>query len=123
MDILYKNETYNIIGAAQEVHRTLGHGFLEPIYQEALAIELTNRNILYQKEKELDITYKDQILTKRYIADFICHDAIILEIKALNRLTKEHEAQLLNYLNATKHKLGLLINFGQPSLAVKRIIL
>ncbi len=123
MDILYKNETYHIIGAAQEVHRTLGHGFLEPIYQEALAIELTNRKILYQKEKELDITYKGQILTKRYIADFICHDTIILEIKALNRLTKEHEAQLLNYLNATKHKLGLLINFGQPSLAVRRIIL
>ncbi len=123
MDILYKNETYNIIGAAQEVHRTLGHGFLEPIYQEALAIELTNRKISYQKEKELDISYKGQKLTKRYIADFICHDTIILEIKALNRLTKEHEAQLLNYLNATKHKLGLLINFGQPSLIVKRIIL
>jgi len=123
MDILYKNETYNIIGAAQEVHRTLGHGFLEPIYQEALAIELTNRKISYQKEKELDISYKGQKLTKRYIADFICHDTIILEIKALNRLTKEHEAQLLNYLNATKHKLGLLINFGPPSLIVKRIIL
>ncbi len=123
MDILYKNETYNIIGAAQEVHRTLGNGFLEAIYQEALAIELTNRNIPYQKEKELEIHYKGHKLTKRYLTDFICYQSIIIELKALNSLTTEHEAQLLNYLYATKHKLGLLINFGQPSLTFKRIII
>jgi len=123
MDLIYKDEAYNIIGAAQEVHRILGNGFLEPIYQESLAVELTTRKIPHEKEKPLKITYKSHELNKQYIADFICYGTIILELKAIGQITKEHEAQLLNYLHATGCKLGLLINFGQTSLNVKRIVL
>ncbi len=118
---IYKTESYDIIGAAQEVHKILGNGFLEPVYQEALAIEFTTRKIPYEKEKELRITYKGQQLTKKYIADFICYNQIIIELKALTQLTPDHEAQLLNYLNATGHKLGILINFGEASLTFKRL--
>jgi GxxExxY protein len=119
----FKQECYDIVGCCMEVHKTLGHGFLEPVYQEALTYEFTDQQIPYYKEKVLNIRYKDIFLDKRYIADFLCFDEIILEIKAIDELNKEHTAQVLNYLKATGKKLGILVNFGAPSLQFKRIIL
>lgn len=123
MDLVFENETYTIIGAAQEVHKEMGSGFLEAVYQEALSLEFKKRKIPFNKEKELQIRYKGAILTKTYSADFICFDKIIIELKAVSKLTTEHESQVLNYLKATGLKLGLLINFGEASLKVKRLIL
>jgi len=121
-ELIYKYEAYQIIGAAMEVHRTLGAGFLEAVYQEAFEIELKEKNIPYQREVALTITYKGKALQKEYSADFICHNKIIVELKALNALEGSHEAQVLNYLKATDYKLGLLINFGEASLIHKRLI-
>ena len=121
-DILYKDEAYSIIGAAMEVHKELKNGFLEPVYQEALAKEFAIQNIPSEKESLINIYYKGEKLEKYYKADFICYNEIIIELKALNDLTSEHESQLINYLKATNKKLGILINFGKPSLQYKRII-
>jgi GxxExxY protein len=122
-DIIFKEESYRIIGAAMEVHKELGQGFTEPVYQEALEIEFTLQNIPYYRQKNLNIFYKQQKLTKHYLADFVCFDNIIVELKALSELTGDHEAQVLNYLKASKLKLGLLINFGTKSLQFKRLVL
>jgi len=123
MALIFKEEGYQIVGAALEVHKHLGHGFLEPVYQNALALEFKARSIPYEKEKPLSISYKDNVLEKYYQADFFCFGKIIVELKALARLTGDHEAQVLNYLKSTKAKLGILINFGQPSLVFKRLVL
>jgi len=120
--MLYKDETYNIVGAAMEVHRTLGAGFLESVYQEALELELKARRIPYVEQSEIVITYKNQLLSKAFIADLYCYDAIIVELKAVSAISPVHEAQLINYLKATKCKLGLLINFGSDSLEYKRFL-
>ena len=120
---LYKTETYNIIGAAMEVHKELGCGFLEAIYQEALELEFQYRKIPFLKEAKLDVYYKQQLLKKFFEADFICYDNVIVELKALSALNSEHESQLLNYLKATGLKVGLLINFGGKSLEYKRMVL
>jgi GxxExxY protein len=122
-DIIFKEESYKIIGAAIEVHKELGAGFVEPVYQEALEIEFKIQNIPYYREKNLNIFYKRQKLVKHYLADFVCYENIIVELKALSELSGEHEAQLLNYLKASKMKLGLLINFGSKSLQYKRLVL
>ena len=122
MELINKDKTYKIIGAAMEVHSILGSGFLEPVYQEAFEIELQKRSIPFMREKPINIFYKDIKLTKFYIADFICYDEILVEIKALSEFTGSHEAQLLNYLKATKIKTGLLLNFGTPHLQHKRIV-
>ena len=122
IDLIYKDEAYTIIGACMEVHKTLGCGFLEAVYQEALMIEFEIQNIPYIREKELQINYKDKILQKRYNADFICFDNIIVELKALSQFDSSHEAQVLNYLKATGFKLALLVNFGETSLKYKRIV-
>ncbi len=122
-DIIYKDESYRIVGACIEVHKELGSGFLEGVYQEALALEFSRQNIPFEREKELKIKYKGVNLTKKYIADFICYQKILLELKALSNLSSEHEAQVLNYLKATNLRLGLLINFGCESLEYKRIVL
>ena len=106
-----------------EVHKTLGTGFLEPVYQEALAIELTEAKIPFEKEKFLEIEYKGRLLIKKSIADFICYNEVIVKLKAMNGLCLEHIGQVLNYLTATNKKIGLLINFGTPSLQYKRIML
>jgi GxxExxY protein len=119
--LLYKDESYKIIGACMEVHNTLGCGFLEAVYQEALAIEFEKRGIPYIREAELNIEYKDTVLSKKYNADFICYDKIILEIKALSELISVHQAQVINYLKATKLKLGILVNFGEESLNYIRL--
>ena len=123
MSLIFEEETYAIIGAAMDVHKELGNGFLEAVYQEALAIEFVNRKIHVKRESPLKIHYKNRQLSKVYIADFICYDKIIVELKAVSHLSVEHEAQLLNYLKATKLKLGLLINFGAKSLEHKRMVL
>jgi GxxExxY protein len=123
MAYLYQDETYKIIGAAMEVHKVLGCGFLEPVYQEALGKEFVLQGILFTREVGLPIYYKNQLLQKTYIVDFICFEKIIVELKALSSLSKENYAQVLNYLKATNYKLGLLINFGKQSLEYKRIIL
>ena len=99
-----------------EVHNTLGSGFLEAVYQEALAVEFEKRGIPFNQEKRLKIKYKDQVLSKYYEADFICFDKIIVETKALSELSGIDEAQVINYLKATGLKIGLLINFGAESL-------
>lgn len=111
-NLLYRDEVFEIIGAAIEVHKELGNGFLEPVYKESLEIELTLRKIAFESQQRLQIFYKEFELKKEYIPDFVCYSKIIVEIKALNNLTNIEIAQLINYLKATKLKLGLLINFG-----------
>ena len=122
MSLLYKEESYEIIGAAMEVHKQLGNGFLEAVYQEALAEELESRKIPFKKEFRLEVSYKGKMLSKYYIADFICYDNIIVEIKAVNELSGVDESQVINYLKAANMKLGILINFGSQGLEYKRLI-
>jgi GxxExxY protein len=122
-ELLLRDEVYSIVGAAIEVHKELGFGFLEAVYQEAMEIELKKRNIPYEALVLLGISYKGQQLKKGYIADFICYGQIIVELKALERLSGREEAQLLNYLKASAFRVGLLINFGNsPKLEWKRFI-
>ena len=110
--IYLSNESYSITGAAMQVYNTLGTGFLEAVYQEALAIELTKRGIPYEREKDLKIYYDGQELKQSYRADFVCYGNIIVEIKAVADLNDSHRSQVFNYLKATGFKLGLLFNFG-----------
>lgn len=121
-ELIFKNESYNVIGACMAVHRELGCGFLEAVYQEALECEFKLRQIPYVREKPLNIFYKGEFLNKTYQADFICYESIIVELKALSELNSIHQSQLLNYLKATDLKLGLLVNFGQRSLESKRLV-
>ena len=115
-------QTYAIIGAAMEIHRQLGHGFLEAIYQEAAVIEFPLKQIPFEKEVALPVKYRNILLPTYYRADFVCFSEIIVEFKALTRLSTVEEAQLLNYLKATGLKRGLLINFGASSLQTKRLV-
>ena len=121
-EIFFKDESYKIVGAAMNVHNTLGCGFLEPVYQEALQMEFDLLQIPYQREVALPITYKGMRLNKNFVADFVCYDKIIVELKALSALNSEHKAQVINYLKATHFELGLLINFGTTRLTTERII-
>jgi len=111
-DLIFKEEVFTIIGAAMEVYNHLRPGFLEPIYQEAMEIELAERKIPCKAQMEIPVFYKGRPLKKFYVADLICYESIVVEIKALERLTSREESQLLNYLKATGKPLGLLINFG-----------
>ncbi len=122
VELIYKEEAFKIIGAAMEVHKQLGCGFLEAVYQEAFELELKNQSIPFKREQEIELYYKKEKLTKKYRSDFTCFDKIIVELKALSELTSDHEAQILNYLKASNFKLGLLINFGSKSLQYKRFI-
>ena len=122
-DIIFKQESYNIIGAAMEVHKELGAGFVEGIYQEALEMEFARQNIPYLREHNLNVFYKGQNLSKHYFSVFVCYNQIIVELKALNDFSKNHHAQVINYLKASEMKLGLLINFGSSSLQYKRFVL
>ena len=110
--IVYKNESYKIIGAALTVYNMLGPGFLEAVYQEALEIELQRQGIPYEREKELKIYYDSIELKQTYRADFVCYDKIIIELKAVSCLDDSHRSQVYNYLRATELNLGILINFG-----------
>ncbi len=112
VEIFFKEEVYQVIGAAIEVHRELGNGFLEAVYHEALELELTSRNIPFKSQVPLKIKYKDTVLRKEYVADLICFNSVVVEIKALGQLGGGEESQIINYLKATGLKVGLLVNFG-----------
>ncbi|MBI1999940.1 MAG: GxxExxY protein [candidate division NC10 bacterium] len=114
--------TFALIGAAMEVHRVLGAGFLEAVYQEAFAKELSRREIPFRAEAELPVFYKGEKLSTTYRADFICFESVVVELKAVKQLTIIEEAQLLNYLKATRFRVGMLFNFGAPSLQHKRFV-
>ncbi len=113
--IVYKEESYQIVGAAFEVYNHLGHGFLEAVYQECLELEFRKRGIPYEREKVLKLYYKGEELKQTYRADFICYGKIIIELKAVSELSESHHAQVFNYLHATNMKLGLLLNFGNSN--------
>jgi GxxExxY protein len=123
VDSIRDPQTYAIIGGAMEVHRVLGCGFLEAVYHEALAKEFLQRGIPFRRETELPITYKGNLLPVKYKPDFICYDAVIVELKALDRLSGKEKAQVINYLKATGIERGLLLNFGTTRLEYERIIL
>lgn len=120
-NIIFKDESYSIVGAAMEVHSILGCGFTEPVYQQALEHEFKLRNIPYEREKVFTINYKGIELEKNFRVDFVCYGKIIVELKAVNSLVNEHYSQVYNCLKATGMKLGLLFNFGEASLDPKRI--
>lgn len=123
MELILKDEVYVVVGAAIEVHRVLGPGFLEPVYQEALEIESEARRLPFKAQPTLKIRCKEHILKKEYIPDFTFFEQIIVEIKALDRLSGKEEAQVLNYLKVTGYKVGVLINFGShPKLEWKRFV-
>jgi len=121
-DLLHSELTREIIGAVMEVHKTLGSGFLESVYEEAMAIEFDLRKVHYERQKEIEVVYKGKT-AKQFICDYLVEGKVIVELKALRDITAVEEAQLLNYLKATGIELGLLINFGQSSLRYKRLVL
>lgn len=122
--ILYKEESYKIIGACFEVYNEKGNGFLEAIYQECLRIEFRYQKIPFIEKPKLQLQYKTQKLEQTYEPDFVCFNEIILELKAVKNLTDEHRAQVYNYLKSTGKRLGLLVNFGHyPKLEYERIII
>jgi len=121
-EIICKEESYAIVGACFEVYNNKGCGFLEPVYQECLAIEFNLQNIPATPKPLLTLSYRDRVLTQTYQLDFVCYQKIIVELKAVSALCDEHRAQLLNYLNATGFEFGLLVNFGHyPKLEYERI--
>ena len=122
VQLLFKEEVYKIVGAAMEVHRILGSGFLEAVYQEALSIEFKSSNIPFVEFPQLKIDFKGNILKKKFVCDFICYNEIIVEIKAINQCGHNEEAQIINALNASKKPVGVLINFGETSLYWKRFV-
>lgn len=121
--LLLEDETYAIRGAAIEVHKTLGHGFLEAVYQESLEIELADRKIPFEAQKVLKIVYKGKPLKKAYVADLVCKGEVLVEIKCIPKIGDIERAQLLNYLAATGIKVGLIINFGsRGKLEIERLV-
>ena len=121
-ELLYKEEVFKIVGSAMEMHRVMGPGFLEAVYQEALAIEFKLRNIPFVEFQKLKIEFKGTVLKKYYVPDFLCYDEIIVEIKAIQKCTKDDEAQIINALKSAKKKVGVLLNFGEPSLFFQRFV-
>ena len=121
--VLYSQEAYIIIGAAKKVHRELGPGFTEKVYQDALALELRDRNIPFRREVELHASYKNITLESTFVPDFICYDKIIVELKAVTELNDIHRSQAMNYAKVAGMKLALLINFGESSLVSERFVI
>jgi GxxExxY protein len=123
-EIIYKEESYQIMGACFEVYKVMGCGFLEAVYQECLEMELASQGIPFRPQADLALHYKGKTLKQVYIPDFVCWEKIILEIKAVKELAPEHRAQVHNYLHATGYRLGLLVNFGHyPKVEYERIVL
>lgn len=122
-ELLYREETHRLIGLCMEIHRELGKGHNEIIYKDALVVELSRADISFAREKKFDVTYKSVLLAHPYFADFVVWDRIIFEAKAIDRLTDSHIKQVLNYLAASKLRVGLLVNFGGDSLEWKRVVL
>lgn len=123
MGLFLEQETYRILGACFEVYKDKGCGFLEAVYQECLEIEFGLQGIPFVPQVELNLTYKGRPLLKRYVPDFVCFGAVIVEIKAVSQLADEHRAQLHNYLKATGHRVGLLITFGHyPKVQHERVV-
>ena len=122
-NILYKNEVYEIVGVCMEVYNQLGYGFLEVVYKDAMEIEFLSNQIMYEREKNFIINYKQHILKRKFFADFYVMDKIIIEVKSSkDGLSNEYATQTLNYLKASGCKLGLIANFGKSSLEYKRLI-
>jgi len=122
-ELIFKDECFKIVTACMAVHNELGSAFLEPVYQEVLTLEFQKRSIPFSKEHRLEIYYKEVLLEKKYYADFLCYDQIVVELKACSGLTDQQTAQALNYLSALKLRMALLINFGTPRLQWKRVVL
>jgi GxxExxY protein len=123
-ELLLKDEVYAIVGAAIEVHRTLGHGFLEGVYQEALELELSQNAIPFVSQQNLPVFYKGHRLAKEYVADLICYEQIVVELKALDQLSGKEDSQIINYLKATGLRVGVVLNFGHlGKLEWKRFVL
>jgi GxxExxY protein len=122
-DIYLKDESYKIIGLCMEVHRILGKGHSEVVYKDALEYEFKINAIPFERERSYEIEYKEIVLPRKYVADFVVYDEIIFEVKAISQLTNSDIRQTLNYLASSKNKLGLIANFGEDSLKYKRIIL
>jgi GxxExxY protein len=122
-ELLYKDDTHRLIGLSMEIHRELGKGHDEVIYKDALSVELSRAAVPFEREKKYEVKYKDVILPHFYYADFVVWERILFEAKAVEKLTDAHAKQVLNYLAASKLRLGLLVNFGRDSLEWKRVIL
>ena len=122
-ELIYKDEAFQIIGCCMEVHRELGKGHDEVIYKDALQVEFSLRQIVFSREQQYTVSYKGVVLPHKYFADFVVMEKIILEAKAVECLTESHVKQVLNYLAASKLRLGLLVNFGEDSLTWKRVVL
>lgn len=121
-NLFYRDESYKIRGALFAVHNELGCGFLERVYQDALEVEFRMRNIPYEREKTIQVVYKGEPLGEPYRADFVCYGKVIIELKSVSEILDVHRAQIINYLKATKMKLGFLVNFGEESLNIERIV-
>lgn len=123
-ELIYPQESYKIMGACFEVYKAMGCGFLEPVYQECLEIELGLQEILFQPQQDLQLTYKNRPLKQTFRPDFLCYGKIVVEIKAVDRLVDEFRAQVINYLHTTGFQLGLLVNFGHfPKVEYERFAL
>lgn len=122
-NLLHEDETYKLIGVCMEVHRTLGKGFLEIVYKDAIECECKKKRYQYEREKEFLVHYKDFVLPHKFYADFVVFDKIILEVKSCDGIANEFIAQIINYLAASKLRVGLITNFGKDSLEYKRIAL
>jgi len=120
--VVYEDESANIVGAIFEVHKRLGIGLLEKVYQEALTIEFKHRNIPFVREKRFDVYYRDEKLDAQYIADFVCYGKIIVELKSVSELTDVHKAQVRNYLSITNYELGILCNFNERYMVPIRVL-
>lgn len=121
-NLFYQDESYNIRGALFSVYNELGCGFLERVYQDALEVEFRLRNIHYEREKLIQVMYKGHPLGEPYRADFVCYGKIIVELKSVSKILDVHRAQIINYLKATKMKLGFLVNFGEENIKIERIV-
>ncbi len=121
-EIYFKEESYKLIGLCMEVHRTLGMGFKEATYKDALELEFQDNLIIYEREKKFSVEYKNRLLSSYYVADFVVYNGIILEIKAASAIVDPHLYQAISYLKASELRLGIIINFGTPSLDYKRVV-